>query len=496
MQNLKDSLKDVINEQNKQSITIDGLTRKQFIEGNSQLFYRMITTMNDVQLAEFINVKEDDTFGLWSRLLDKHESQSKANVRQMLLALLNMKQEQKPIGLFIANLEELAVRVEVTVADNAINVIQLLAMMQLIHGMNEKYSQFKYALTLDDRMSTFAACKDKVLEQLEREELENKYHDQRNQTVLQVKLDGKETRSCNHCKKIGHLEKNCWIKHPELNTRTNSSSKGVVNKAAIKVEATTTKTTKAIKKAAKLQLAVSKAVESYKASQVKDDSAKLWHVKIHNINQKINAIKSGYIEFVADSSADVSIKKGDGQGLDNFDPNHKINIELADQSVIQSSGMGCIAGKINDIHVVPQCGANLLSIYQLYSEGKAILFHPTAGILIANSDKMNVSCTDFLCKGYVDGRNFKFQIKLNDQQIFKIQTINNNLSDKNEQLCQLQLQRLGFASPQRILIANKNKDCKLSLPINVALSMFHTEESDPYQLGKEGTSKFWWSKIF
>ena len=26
----------------------------------------------------------------------------------------------------------------------------------------------------------------------------------------------KETRTCHHCKKVGHLERNCWTKHPEL----------------------------------------------------------------------------------------------------------------------------------------------------------------------------------------------------------------------------------------------------------------------------------------
>jgi len=48
----------------KNLVIIDGLTRKEFIVGNSQLFYRMITTMDDLQLSEFVNVKDNDTVGL------------------------------------------------------------------------------------------------------------------------------------------------------------------------------------------------------------------------------------------------------------------------------------------------------------------------------------------------------------------------------------------------------------------------------------------------
>jgi hypothetical protein len=225
-------------------------------------------------------------------------------------------------------LEELAARVEITVADNAINVIQLLAMMQLIHGMNDKYSQFKYALALDDRLSTFAACKSRVLEQLEREELElksrNKSYDNYNSsTVLQVKSEGKETRNCKHCHKAGHIENDCWKKYPEKNPRSTSNYK--ISAKAIKVDPV--KPSRSAKKTEKLQAAISKAVESYKNSNNIHTSEKLWQIKLQKVNERINAIKKGYIEFVADSAADVTVKKGDGNGLDNFDPQHTINIE-------------------------------------------------------------------------------------------------------------------------------------------------------------------------
>jgi len=48
------------------------------------------------------------------------------------------------------------------------------------------------------------------------------------------------------------------------------------------------------------------------------------------------------------------------------------------------------------------------------------------------------------------------------------------------------MQRLGFASPSRIMAANRDAGRnKLKLPTNVTSQMFHVEESDGYQLGKQ-----------
>ena len=66
----------------------------------------------------------------------------------------------------------------------------------------------------------------------------------------------------------------------------------------------------------------------------------------------------------------------------------------------------------------------------------------------------------------------------------------NVTSNADEQLCTLlQMQRLGFAAPSRILEENKHANTKkLHLPKDVNIHMFHKEECDAYHIGK-GTAQ-------
>jgi hypothetical protein len=105
--------------------------------------------------------------------------------------------------------------------------------------------------------------------------------------------------------------------------------------------------------------------------------------------------------------------------------------------------------------------------------------------LIAKAEDMVIDCQHVLNRGYLDGHSFKFNIPINNNS-FNVQAIQSVVSSADEELCQLQLQRLGFAGPTRILEAFKDSNRnKLKLPLHVDLRMFHVEESDGYQFGKQ-----------
>ena len=113
-----------------------------------------------------------------------------------------------------------------------------------------------------------------------------------------------------------------------------------------------------------------------------------WSVK-RSIQHVQHVEEDGFITFTVDSGADVTVKHGNGNGLDNFDCTSSISLEVADQRLVSTKGMGEIAGKITNIHVAPSFATSLLSVYQMYKkEGKAVLFHPTPGILLANASHM------------------------------------------------------------------------------------------------------------
>ena len=63
-------------------VKVYGLTFDQFDEGNRFLYYRLISTIQESILNEFINTNSGNAYDLWKILLTKFESQSTANVRQ------------------------------------------------------------------------------------------------------------------------------------------------------------------------------------------------------------------------------------------------------------------------------------------------------------------------------------------------------------------------------------------------------------------------------
>jgi hypothetical protein len=78
---------------------------------------------------------------------------------------------------------------------------------------------------------------------------------------------------------------------------------------------------------------------------------------VRSNSSHINHIESGYITFTADSGADVTVKHGNGDGLNDFDPDTSIPLEVADQRKVFTKGKGCIAGKIDNI----SCCSNLFN---------------------------------------------------------------------------------------------------------------------------------------
>ena len=74
----------------------------------------------------------------------------------------------------------------------------------------------------------------------------------------------------------------------------------------------------------------------------------VWSVKsVKSVQQYDEEV--GHITFTVDSGADVTVKHGNGVGLNNFKPDISIDLEVADQRLVQTKGMGEITGKIPHI---------------------------------------------------------------------------------------------------------------------------------------------------
>ena len=381
-------------------VKVYGLTFDQFDEGNRFLYYRLISTIQESILNEFINTNSGNAYDLWKILLTKFESQSTANVRQLLSNLLNMKQGNLATGIYVASIEEIAGRLTRITYENDYNIIGILASNQMIMGLDPKFNLFKESMLADDaNLLDLKLCGKKILERSERLQLDNKSNTVKSSgTALQV--TSRNEIICNYCKKKNHTEENCFIKFPEkrpvsgapVNNKVTTNNHVASSNNYVLPPTGQPMSKKSIKKISQLRsdsLANIAECDERLASalpKTQTNSKKTWLVRSNSSH--INHVKSGFITFTADSGADVTVKHGNEDGLNDFDPDVSISLEVADQRKVFTKGRGCITGKIDNIHVAPTFSSSLLSVYQMYSEGKAVLFHPTAGILLADAEDM------------------------------------------------------------------------------------------------------------
>ena len=418
---INDKLNDKSKDKVTEVITIHGFTIDKFEEGNRYLSYRLVSTINDSILNEFVNATSGNAFELWEILLSKFESQSTANVRQLLTSLLNMKQGNLATGVYVANAEEIASRLTRIVYDNNYNIIAILASYQMINGLDSRFNLFKESMLADDaNIMDSKLCGRKILERSERLQLDIKSNVVKSSgTALQV--TSRNDLICNYCKKKNHTEENCFLKFPEkrplsgvplpktVNNKVTTSHNYVLPPTGQPISKKTIKKISQLRSESLANIAECDQRLASALPKTQTNSKKTWFVRSNTSH--INHVESGYITFIADSGADVTVKHGNGDGLNDFDPDVSIPLEVADQRKVFTKGRGCITGKIDNIHVAPTFSTSLLSVYQMYSEGKAVLFHPTAGILLADADDMHVSCPNYLSKGFIEGNSFKFKIR-------------------------------------------------------------------------------------
>jgi len=130
---------------------IHGFTLEKFHEGNNTLFLRLITTIKDNILGEFINIHSGSALDLWNELLHKYESESTANIRQLLSTVLSMKQGNKPVGIYMAQMLDLCRRLSQIVSDTGANIVEILTTNQMIIDLDSKFNLFKESMLSDDK---------------------------------------------------------------------------------------------------------------------------------------------------------------------------------------------------------------------------------------------------------------------------------------------------------------------------------------------------------
>jgi hypothetical protein len=156
-------------------------------------------------------------------------------------------------------------------------------------------------------------------------------------------------------------------------------------------------------------------------------------------------IDSGATHHFVRDPADVSDYREDSQ----------LVVQLADNSTITTTGVGCIPGKLAEVHVSPEFDSNLLSVPCLYKDGKAVLFHPKVGVIVCNQADLKFQCEDLLAQGTFRNDAFHLEVRRPAGSGSSRAAVG---SDKSavRQSAQRWLSRLGYTYPDRILYAQKH----------------------------------------
>lgn len=439
------------------TLPADKKEHAEFVERQQQLYFYLISTQSSETLATLADITEGDSLAIWTRLLQQYESTTKASLKQLMFQLVDLRQGNKSAAEFVSTVLQLKRRIKEITTSSRTDVLDVICMMSLIQGLPQNMSILKSQLFLDENLTLERATRS-ILDYTELKRIDS------GPTVNRVK-NAKSKEFCAHCKKAGHSLEKCFIAHPELRPNKGKKTKPDSNTANVAVSADNGFTDEHWRRSVR------------SAKYVRNDSP-----------------PDGFMRFVVDSGATDHFARSN-DGLDNFRP-HRISVSVADGRTNQSEGIGDISGKIRNIHVMESFHDNLLSVPQLYEEGKVCLFSPTiGGVMIADAKDFTFSCEKRDVTGQYLNGSFIVDVKTTSKQsdakvAKKAQEVALEalppVSPKREFKVDLWFKRLGYQNPDRIITGLKNGIFTgVDLPANVMREEFHVDDSDAYQAGRQ-----------
>jgi hypothetical protein len=323
-----------------------------------------------------------------------------------------------------------------------------------------------------------------------------------------LRVGNKDRRISKTCKNYGcpkpkgHLSEECWFKYPELKAKFDAKKrdgrKDYDGAESAKATANVPSQAWCVKSVAcEVNLKSDKSVAHQNLVKKATSSC-------HKPKSTITGVEKLVTQTFNMDSACTSTIMNNASGLVSVNLHDNSKFSLADTSLVVSQGSGLMPGKNLKVNIIKSFSENLLSIPQLFEMNYATVFHPTHGIIIANANQMQVTCSVPLGIGkYVDGtflmdinvgplsdkacatgaiaacpeaaRNgVSFGIPLAIAPVLELST-----------KCILWYKRLGFTSVQRIVDAIHHNVIKgIDLPVSVQVRDFPTQEVEAAQLAQ------------
>lgn len=211
-----------------------------------------------------------------------------------------------------------------------------------------------------------------------------------------------------------------------------------------------------------------------------------WKASSKRASNKDNSDNESFVCMEVDSgSTEHTIRHEDAERL--FKINHKCKSVImvsANQEEQESIGQVTIPDKLGDpLYVMQKWESNLLSVPKLYKEGKATLFHPRYGVVIAPAEDMKVECNNAVAIGILNSNDtFTVNIKVPSDNQWKVvqrksHSSQAKLSTSREERAGLIFRRTGFNNPNRLITLQK-QGAKTDLPTNSTLEDFKLAMSE------------------
>jgi hypothetical protein len=346
-----------------------------------KMFYYLRASQTPQTRLHLQNVETNDARGAWKALCDYYESSSNASIMQQMSRLVSLKQTDS-VPMFVDELTRVRGLLDAAVKEKKLDLMDVICSTVLLGGLKPEFGPIRTILQMDDKLK-FEDCKAKVLLSAERVRIEEEgislsltnslaFRTQSNNNTT-----GKESSrpKCTTCGKLGHTKDRCFTTHPELRPAPRHAKKAV----------------------------------DAEENDSSCSSSHAWFVQVlhaHSVKETISSNKD-VITFDIDSGASDHFVNT-LQGVSNFSADTSVEVELANGMTVSTAGVGMISERLPKVNYAPSFSQPLLSVAKLVDDGKAILFHPSRGVVLMdanNHDKV-------LAEGYRTGDVFKLDVRI------------------------------------------------------------------------------------
>jgi hypothetical protein len=474
----------------------------------NKLWMVIVSSLDLGNLVHLRSLIEGDIKGAYDTLKKLYEPSSEVSMMRHLHHLLNCRPGDRSLRDYVSAMRELrTTTVRLIGSLKPEELIDKLTIMTLLMNLPQtpRFEALKSSMDLNSKL-TLDLCCETILRECEYLDTLSRLESlstPSSATALQTRTSSKssnKSKVCTHCKKKGHQVDECYALHPELQSKKSSSGKDSKKKQAAKVTSESSST----------------ATAQAWSVHVKPPSA---HTAIANAH---SSTASDVITMEVDSGASDHFVTSP-RGLSNFDPHYRVTVQVADDREIITQGRGDILGKLKGLHVAPTFSNNLLSVPKLCSEKKAVVFHPDHGVVISEAKDVQISWKAKIATGQLGPNGtYNIQVRIPPTASSQVHTVStpsaqpssvasaspaantSPSSPRGPRVSQdtalqglpsaetvlrskanLWFRRLGYASPNRILLAMKHKlFVGPTFPVQTPHDFFGAANDDAYNLAR------------